>query len=142
ARYDNYSDFGSAVSPRVGFVQELTEKVKTKLLYGQAYRAPGFFELYTRNNPVLTGNKDIKAQKVETVEANTLYFPTGNTMASVSIYHNLYRDLILQDNTGKFYNAQDKQRDWGGEAEWRFKRDEYKYVSFNYSYIDPHDTHG
>jgi iron complex outermembrane receptor protein len=40
ARYDNYSDFGDTLNPRAALVWTPHNKVTTRLLYGQAFRAP------------------------------------------------------------------------------------------------------
>ncbi|MDX1458609.1 MAG: TonB-dependent receptor, partial [Marinobacter sp.] len=45
-RYDHYSDFGDTVNPRLALVWTTTPWLTTKLLYGEAFRAPAFFELY------------------------------------------------------------------------------------------------
>lgn len=39
-RYDDYSDFGSTVNPRVALVWDTSTDLTTKLLYGRAFRAP------------------------------------------------------------------------------------------------------
>ena len=43
-RYDNYSDFGSTINPRLALVWTTSQKLTTKFLYGQAFRAPAFAE--------------------------------------------------------------------------------------------------
>jgi iron complex outermembrane receptor protein len=47
ARYDHYSDFGGTLNPRLALVWQSTDRLTTKLLYGQAFRAPSYLELYT-----------------------------------------------------------------------------------------------
>ncbi|MCX7676257.1 MAG: TonB-dependent receptor, partial [Alteraurantiacibacter sp.] len=41
-RYDHYSDFGSTLNPRLALVWQTTERLTTKLMYGQAFRAPSY----------------------------------------------------------------------------------------------------
>jgi iron complex outermembrane receptor protein len=51
-RYDDYSDFGSTVNPRVALVWDMHTDLTAKLLYGRAFRAPSFADLFIINNPV------------------------------------------------------------------------------------------
>ncbi|GAB6042124.1 hypothetical protein JCM17961_28000 [Endothiovibrio diazotrophicus] len=39
-RYDDYSDFGSTINPRLSLVWATDYDLSTKLLYGRAFRAP------------------------------------------------------------------------------------------------------
>src|SRR6185369_4750483 len=45
-RYDRYSTFGGATNPRAALIFSPSERTTFKLLYGQAFRAPNFYELY------------------------------------------------------------------------------------------------
>jgi iron complex outermembrane receptor protein len=45
-RYDNYSDFGDTWNPRLALVWQATNDLSFKALYGEAFRAPSFVELY------------------------------------------------------------------------------------------------
>ena len=70
-RYDDYSDFGDTFNPRVGLVYKLTPKWRTKLLFGSAFRAPTFKELYDNTrigSHGFTGNKDLQPEENETWE--------------------------------------------------------------------------
>ena len=52
-RYDHFSDFGNTTNPRLALVWATTDKITTKLLYGKAFRAPSFSELFATSNPHL-----------------------------------------------------------------------------------------
>ncbi len=67
-RYDDYSDFGNTTNPRLALVWQTTPGITTKLLYGRAFRAPAFNELYNINNPVALGNPDLKPETIDTYE--------------------------------------------------------------------------
>jgi len=45
-RYDDYSDFGSATSPRVGAVVSLIDGLTFKASWGQGFRAPDLSQMY------------------------------------------------------------------------------------------------
>jgi outer membrane receptor protein involved in Fe transport len=68
-RYDHYSDFGDTVNPRAGLVWSFLDNADLKLLYGQAFRAPSFQELYNINNPTVIGNPNLKPERIQTYEA-------------------------------------------------------------------------
>ena len=57
-RHDNYSDFGGTTNPRLAPVWDATQELTAKRLYGQAFRAPSFNELYSIN-PVANGNPNL-----------------------------------------------------------------------------------
>ena len=61
-RHDHYSDFEGTTNPRIGIVWDFLDNATLKLLYGQAFRAPNFLELYTRNNPALLGNPNLEPE--------------------------------------------------------------------------------
>jgi len=63
-RYDRYSDFGSTTNPRLALVYTVTPETKFKLMYGQAFRAPSFTQLWT----VTFGNPNLKPETVKTAE--------------------------------------------------------------------------
>ncbi|HRD68303.1 MAG TPA: TonB-dependent receptor, partial [Candidatus Competibacter sp.] len=60
ARIDHYSDFGTTVNPRLALVWNRTPDVVFKMLYGRAFRAPSFFDLYGKSPFVLVGNSAIR----------------------------------------------------------------------------------
>ena len=45
-RGDNYSDFGSKVSPAIGVVWDAREDVKVRAHWSKGFRAPALSELY------------------------------------------------------------------------------------------------
>lgn len=89
-------------SPRIAFVQHITQKFNAKILYGQALRAPGIKEIPTNKaireevknnggNP--DGIKDIKAEKIRSIEAG-LTFTDKKVMLSVATFHNITIDAL------------------------------------------------
>jgi iron complex outermembrane receptor protein len=47
ARYDDYSDFGSNLSPQVGLSYKITDDYSVRTTWGQGFRAPTFSDLFT-----------------------------------------------------------------------------------------------
>lgn len=95
-RYDTYSDFGSATSPRLALVWKPKEKSSVKLMYGTAFRAPNFLELYDRNNYVDFGNIKLNAEEVETVELSWLN-TQKNWHIEITAFNNSFKQLIRLD---------------------------------------------
>lgn len=93
-RYDHYSDFGDTVNPRAGLVWSLLENFDLKLLYGQAFRAPNFQELYNINNPVVVGNPDLKAERIQTYEAGLAWRLNRYFAANANYFFSTIRDQI------------------------------------------------
>lgn len=75
-RFDQYSDFGTALSPRVGAVWRVGD-VSLKLFYGWAFRAPTFQELYDQTGEIdlgqYVGNESLDASRIKTLEGAVLY---------------------------------------------------------------------
>jgi outer membrane receptor for ferrienterochelin and colicins len=94
ARYDEYSDFGSTINPRAALVWETLYNLTTKLMYGTAFRAPSFSELYASKNPQSIGNPDLKPEKIENEELAFDYQPTKNLRLILSLFTYEATDLI------------------------------------------------
>ena len=93
-RYDHYSDFGDTVNPRVGLVWSFLENTDLKLLYGQAFRAPNFQELYNINNPVVVGNPNLKPERIQTYEAGLAWRLNRLFAANVNYFYSTINDQI------------------------------------------------
>ena len=95
-RYDHYSDFGSAVSPRIGVVWRPQRFVYVKGLYGHAFRAPTLTELFTVSPLRFGGNSDLRPSTSDTYEVSTGYRSPGFT-ASATYFVNAIDDLIVSE---------------------------------------------
>lgn len=94
-RYDHYSDFGNTINPRAGLVWNLEDNVDLKLLYGRAFRAPLFTELYaTRANPYAIGNPDLDPERITTWEAGVTYRPVPYIDADLNYFYSKVKDQI------------------------------------------------
>jgi outer membrane receptor protein involved in Fe transport len=93
-RYDKYSDFGETVNPRLALVWQTAYNLTSKLLYGQAFRAPSFAELYNINNPVALGNPNLKPETIDTVELAFDYQPTDKVRTGFNVFHYRMSDII------------------------------------------------
>lgn len=67
-RLDHYSDFGTTVNPRLALVWNLSPSLTAKAIYGRAFRAPSFTELYGNNLVAIAGNPDLQPEIVNSIE--------------------------------------------------------------------------
>lgn len=104
-RYDRYSDFGDTLNPRAGLVWNLLDKVDFKLLYGHAFRAPSFQQMYNINNPISVGNPDLQAERVKTGEAGVTYRFSRALNVDINYFHSVIDKLLGREGAGPAHFA-------------------------------------
>jgi len=135
-RRDQYSDFGGTTNPRLALVWDAAYNVTAKLLAGHAFRAPSFQELYNVNNPVATGNPNLKPETISTVEAAVSWQPSGALQFNANVFHYKMRDIIrfMPDSTGFTAQNTGSQTGNGAEFEASWDVDRRLRLSGNYAY--------
>lgn len=124
-RYDYYSDFGSTINPKGGLVATAFDSKKwgeltIKLLYGQAFRAPTFQELYDRTQRFLAsgvfGNPELRPERIQTFEAGLEYTTFWRPLKLAGNgFYNIIRDNIEGTNvSGTVPTLDDKYRNLRG----------------------------
>lgn len=93
-RYDRYSDFGDTTNPRLALVWQTSYALTTKILYGRAFRAPAFNELYNINNPLALGNKNLKPETIDTYELAFNYQHSQKLQVGINLFHYQMADVI------------------------------------------------
>ncbi len=119
-RYDHYSDFGNAVNPRMALVWAPRDGMTTRLLYGRAFRAPSFAELFVTSNPINLGNPDLKPETIDTYELAFSHQSTPRLQYTANIYRYNIQDMItFVPITPPFIQAQNvsKRKGHGLELE-------------------------
>ncbi|MBI4745917.1 MAG: TonB-dependent receptor [Deltaproteobacteria bacterium] len=145
-RNDQYSDFGGAANPRGALVWKFKDNWDMKLLYGEAFRAPSFEELYNINNPVVLGNEDLKAEKMKTYEASLGFTSNHHYTSRLSYFNNVFTDnirLVEQTTAGTY-----KFENFGGaniqgieyEMKREFDKDAYYYINYTWQDAKDKDT--
>lgn len=121
-RRDHYSDFGNTTNPRAALVWDASLDWTAKLLYGRAFRAPAFAELYSINNPVVRGNPDLKPETINTWEAAFAWQARPDTDVNLSLFHYRMKDIIRVTN--QVWDNAGAQRGRGFELEsiWKASR--------------------
>lgn len=93
-RQDDYSDFGSTTNPRLALVWNAAYNVVIKAMHGRAFRAPNFTELYSINNPVATGNPNLRPETITTDELAFSWQPTTDLQTNLSLFRYRMNDII------------------------------------------------
>jgi len=136
-RYDYYTESGGQLSPRLGVNWEFAQDYNTKFLYGRAFRAPSFADLYH----FTFGNPDLKNETDDTFElslgANFLPF-SGQATG----FYNVLKDAIIleQDSSGgvpryQWANADSVKR-YGVELQIKYDFGRGTYLSMNYTQLN------
>ena len=119
-RYDHFSDFGNTVNPRMALVWAPKDGMTTRLLYGRAFRAPSFAELFVTSNPINLGNPDLKPETIDTYELAFSHQYSQNLQYTANIYRYHIQDMItFVPITPPFIQAQNvgKRKGHGLELE-------------------------
>ena len=92
----------------------------TRLLYGRAFRAPTFAELFVTSNPINLGNPDLKPETIDTYELAFSHQSTPLLQYTANIYRYNIQDMItFVPITPPFIQAQNvsKRKGHGLELE-------------------------
>lgn len=103
ARYDHYSDFGATLNPRLALVWQSTDRLVTKLMYGQAFRAPSILEL-NYQGPASAGNPDLKPERSKTWDLSFSYSVSKDLQLGLDLYRFAQSNVIGMDATNKYQN--------------------------------------
>jgi len=129
-RYDNYSDFGETVNPRLALVWQSTYNLTSKLLYNRAFRPPSFAEQFNVNNPVAVGNANLEPETIDTIELAFNYRATQKLTTDLTLFHYTLKDIIRfvadpAPKTSKMAQNTSGQNGFGLEWEmkWTLSRD-------------------
>ncbi len=128
-RYDDYSDIGETINPRMALVWQPQDDFTSKLIYGRAFRAPSFNELYNANNPSVLGNPNIKPEILNTWELACNYHFSQNLNLAANLFRYDIDDkiILVPSADGKTRTFQNVGR-WKGEgleleAHWEMRTD-------------------
>ncbi|MBI5187575.1 MAG: TonB-dependent receptor [Nitrospirae bacterium] len=136
-RYDDYSDFGNTTNIRGGMVYKFSRDGEFKFLYGEAFRAPVFEEMYIINNPAILGNEKLKAEKIRTYEGGLGFRLFDKLNAGINYFYSDIGDLIqqaAQPSGAKKYENTTGATASGIEAELKGRLNDNSYAFANYTY--------
>lgn len=130
-RRDHYSDVGQTTNPRLALAWEAAYNLTARLLYGTAFRAPSFVELYAINNPVQIGTTSLTPEKMKTVEAALSWQASPQLQLGMNVFRYQMRDIIQL--VGTTYQNTGKQTGRGMEFESAWDATRQLRLSGNYS---------
>lgn len=138
-RLDDYSDFGTTLNPRLALVWQTSYALTTKLLYGRAFRAPSFQELYAVNNPANIGNGSLDPETIDTVELGLDWDAGRGVHAAANVFYYRMDDIIrfapdAPPQTSATAQNTGKQSGYGLEAELSWQATRRLRLSGNYGY--------
>jgi len=136
-RYDDYSDFGHTLNPRLAFIWQVYTDLNVKLMYGRAFRAPAFRELYITNNGLAVGNQNLDAEKLENWELAFDWMVTDRLHLGLTTYMFNIEDKIsiipIPDSPFSTYANLNEWRGRGFELEARWKVNSITGILFNFA---------
>jgi outer membrane receptor protein involved in Fe transport len=148
--------YGTAFSPRLAVIYDVTPQILLKGLYSQGIREPDDFERFAANRQEASGG-NLRPEKVDNVELGVGWHPSGGwwtdgvTVEAVG-YRALHRDLLRPQATGRCLRPVEPECEapetrlsnlgslWaqGGQLSLSAERGSLK-VFGNYTYTDSRD---
>ncbi len=118
-RLDDYSDFGTQFTPRLGVIYMLDKQAALKLLYGASFRAPTAVEV--GGTPFIAGDPNIQPEELDTYELVYLR-QSKKSKFEVVLFHTDLKNGI-SNIAGQYTNISRSESD-GLELSYtsRFKR--------------------
>ena len=138
-RYDNYSDFGDTVNPRLALVWQTSYAITTKLLYGKAFRAPSFAELFNINNPVAIGNPNLDPETINTYELAFNYTTDADLTLGLNFFYYEMKDIIRFNPPTYLATNSGDQNGHGMEFEAEWKPLDNLSIKGNYAWQSSED---
>ena len=102
ARYDHYSDFGDATTPKIGFKLKPIDQLALRGSYSEAFRAPGPAETggssfgFTTYGILSQGNPNIKPEKAKSYSLGLIAEPFAGTSATLDYWRIDRKNEIVQ----------------------------------------------
>ena len=102
ARYDHYSDFGDATTPKVGFKIKPIDQLAIRGSYSEAFRAPGPAETggssfgFTTYGILSQGDPNIKPEKAKSYSLGLIAEPWAGTSATIDYWKIDRKNEIVQ----------------------------------------------
>ncbi len=147
-RLDHYSDFGTSVNPRLALVWNPSPSLTAKAIYGRAFRAPSFTELYGNNAIAVAGNPALQPEIINMVEF-ALSKRWGRAWTNIDLFlYDLDNQIRGGTDIGTAENPLQKipqqnssgRRGYGAEFEVGYPITQDLGLTANYAYYTSHNT--
>jgi outer membrane receptor for ferrienterochelin and colicins len=144
-RWDGFSDFGSALSPKVGFRFALADWASVKGSLGRSYRAPTFNDLYWPEDAFAKGNPDLEPERATSAELG-MQISRARLSGSLVLFSSVTEGLIqwAPGRGGRWYPQNLKRAEVTGiETETGLRLlDDLIGLQLSYSLTDARDQDG
>ena len=142
-RLDYFSDFGFTVNPRASLIWNMSSSITTKVMYGRAFRAPSFFELYTNPSLLVTGNRNLDPETIQTIEWSIQKIWAYNIYTKLSLFWYETDDLITDSTIVDRINLSESRvfvnsegvETYGVEFDFGYKINDNLKLDINYAYL-------
>ncbi|MCP3098294.1 TonB-dependent receptor [Myxococcus sp. K15C18031901] len=147
-RFDRYTDLDTtSLTPRVAVIARPYEAGLTKLVVGNAFRAPNIYELYYEDFTTQAPPTSLDPETITTFELEHSHDLTDELRLTIAGYHNRISKLVqLQADAEPSSDCQDTQclrfvndsgttLAWGAEAGVHWQPGRYLLVDMSYSYV-------
>jgi outer membrane receptor for ferrienterochelin and colicins len=135
-RFDDYSDAGTDLSPRLAVVWRATDNHIFKTQYAHAFRPPAFTQLYAKNNPILSGNEDLESETIDTIELGYIY-RSQQFVGRTTLFYSRLKDFIIPDrNAGIYVNSDETTVHSGVEISLEQRLGDSLKLDATLSYVD------
>jgi outer membrane receptor for ferrienterochelin and colicins len=96
-RRDYYKLFHGSTNPRLALIYSPLSRTTFKLLYGTAFRAPNYYELYYHDQITQEANPNLKPETISTTELVWEQDVSSKLRFSADAFNNRIRTLINQE---------------------------------------------
>jgi len=140
--YENNTHISSKLNPKLSLVYHDKNSNIFKILYSKSHRTPSWQELYTMNNYSRVGNKNLKAEEIETIEASYIKHFSHDNFLQTSIFHIKNKNQIHNMTSDNQYANSDKDNLIDGiEIEYKGNLTPKDSLYLNLSYIDGENSY-
>jgi len=109
-RFDDHSNFGSEVNPKLSLMYNLLENTIFRASVGRAFKSPTIRQLYydapyRHGSYYVQSNRDLKPETGLGYSASIeQWFWDDRMMANLGFFRNEVKDMVVREDTGNVYN--------------------------------------
>ena len=152
-RYDNFSDFGDTINPKVSLMYKVSN-FNFRTSYGEAFKAPSFTYMYSHftrsSGPIvydISGNENLKPEESKTYEFAVNY--NKDNFDFEIVHHRSKLDNLVNSYTASYdassktnytsYENIDRSSINGTEISTKYNFDNGFGINFAWEYLDTKD---
>lgn len=117
-RFEDYSDVGGEVLPRLAVVYNPIDHHIFKMQYARSFRPPTFMEMHVQNNAVVKGNPNLRSEIFDNYEL-AYVFNNGLNIFRATLFYYQLKNMIVINSTSKTYENQGELNTRGAELEFK-----------------------